>query len=244
MDMTHTVRPDWMFELAAAAQRLVGGLLAPWPGSLSKTIAGFVGEVPEAQGPAEQALLRSRLPFFASRVEDCHHSLFHRTFHVAPCAAVFVTHRSFEWSDASQGAIDLFKAWSVRYETAFEASHQWPAAIRAAVLIEKRWALPLDIDGLSREIACSRSALTHSAIDVLGVSLRDYLLQVRMRHAFEMLRAGDKVDAVAVLCGYAGAEAFARAFHGVTGLMPSEVRHLANAQAATELEHLPDRAGC
>ena len=95
---------------------------------------------------------------------------------------------------------------------------------------------PLNLKELSQDIGCSRSALTHSTLDVLGVSLREYHLRVRMRRAFDMLRdPSSKVDAVAALCGYAGAEPFGRAFHRVMNLMPSEVRRLTGDEAALVL---------
>jgi AraC-like DNA-binding protein len=56
-----------------------------------------------------------------------------------------------------------------------------------------------------------------------GMTLKDYLIHVRVRHAKNLLRSGRfKVNEIAVLCGYNDTLYFYKQFKKTTGLTPSE----------------------
>jgi AraC-like DNA-binding protein len=53
-----------------------------------------------------------------------------------------------------------------------------------------------------------------------GITIHEYLTCVRIRHAWELIRAGEKIEAVALLVGYRSKKNFYRQFKSRVGLDP------------------------
>jgi transcriptional regulator GlxA family with amidase domain len=81
----------------------------------------------------------------------------------------------------------------------------------------------LDIAAIARASGLSPAYLPELFSTQLGVSVRRYLLHLRVRRARELLRDGVSVTTVAERCGFAGIHAFSRAFRRVTGSPPSAI---------------------
>jgi len=57
-----------------------------------------------------------------------------------------------------------------------------------------------------------------------GYLLKEYLLDIRITHAKELLKMGLTVEAVSKKCGYTTSHSFIRAFKKACGITPGEMR--------------------
>jgi AraC-like DNA-binding protein len=144
-----------------------------------------------------------------------------------------------DWNDVHVTAEQLLLNWVTAYLASFERSHEWPAPVRAARLIRSTFRSAWDIEQLARRVGCSRTHLIRSFKEAYGMSLGAYHTRCRTRSAVAMLRRpGSNVGAVGFEVGYHSAKNFYRARRGLTGLTPSEIRHLSGSEAAAMLATL------
>lgn len=97
--------------------------------------------------------------------------------------------------------------------------------IRAKQFIEGRFAEPLTLTSLARELSISESKLTHAFREAFGVSPMTHLQEVRIAHAKAMLRTTDAtIGQIAWAVGYRHQCNFAVAFKRSTGSSPKVYR--------------------
>jgi AraC family transcriptional regulator of adaptative response / methylphosphotriester-DNA alkyltransferase methyltransferase len=102
----------------------------------------------------------------------------------------------------------------------------------AVAIIERDYPRQIDLNTVAAEIATSRRQLQRAFAEVGRTSFRTRLAQVRMRHALDLLRAGElPVRQVAHSVGYRQPAQFAKTFRRHHGASPSSVKH-SNAAAA------------
>jgi AraC-like DNA-binding protein len=206
----------------------------PWPGSFEGAIAHLLAHIAAPTSSAESIVLRSRLATIAERAARFHHDMFHRLLCVPTCRCDVIPTDGGRWNDGDMSPFEAFRVWGLGYEHAFESLHQWPLAIRAALLFEDTSHGQIGVNSAASVLGCSRSVLTHTFTHVMGVSMREYDRRIRLRRAVTILRESDcAVDAVAALCGYAHAQAFHRAFREATNVTPSAFRGLSAADVET-----------
>jgi AraC family transcriptional regulator, regulatory protein of adaptative response / methylphosphotriester-DNA alkyltransferase methyltransferase len=96
---------------------------------------------------------------------------------------------------------------------------------RAAQLVEREHASPVEMDDLARRLSTSRRQLQRAFREIGGTTFRKHLANVRMAHAAELL--GDPsltVGAVARAVGYRQQAQFAKSFRERFGSTPSDYR--------------------
>lgn len=85
----------------------------------------------------------------------------------------------------------------------------------------------MNVDDLSEYVGLSRSQLHRRMKEIVGVAPSDYIRNVRLRKAREMLAAGDvDIAQVAYSLGFNAQSHFSTLFKKYTGLTPSEYRSL------------------
>ena len=83
----------------------------------------------------------------------------------------------------------------------------------------------IDIDELAARVYLSHSGLIRKFKKEFGVSPSEYLINLRMRRAKQLLIENDiTVGEAAEKCGYSNAYYFSNAFKKVTGMSPSEYK--------------------
>ncbi|MFD1612426.1 alpha/beta fold hydrolase [Sphingomonas tabacisoli] len=111
-----------------------------------------------------------------------------------------------------------------------------PVVARALAIIHSRYREAIDINGLSREVGLSRSALAERFTALIGEPPMRYCARWRMRMAANMLRDGRQSSSnVAYEVGFNSEAAFTRAFKREYGEPPATWRRrLANEASARQ----------
>ncbi|MEM0952888.1 MAG: AraC family transcriptional regulator [Pseudomonadota bacterium] len=108
---------------------------------------------------------------------------------------------------------------------------------QARSIITERYASPPSIAELSRMVGLNRKKLTEGFKRMFGDTVGGYSLELRMRHACDMLKLGDgSITDIALACGYEHASNFTLAFRRRFGTSPSQFRaqHRVSAGVAAE----------
>lgn len=96
---------------------------------------------------------------------------------------------------------------------------------QAIALIEERYAQPLSLRELAEELQLSPGYLSLRIKQQTGLNFSEYLMQVRLRRAQQLLRQTDtRIVQVAAMVGYTDQFYFSRLFKRSTGMTPSEYR--------------------
>lgn len=91
--------------------------------------------------------------------------------------------------------------------------------------IRQHYSEALTLDALCREFYCSRATLTGAFRRAYGQSIVEFLTEVRMEVAMDLLeRTDQKVGEIAGLCGFTEQNYFCRIFKRHFGRSPSQVR--------------------
>jgi YesN/AraC family two-component response regulator len=101
-------------------------------------------------------------------------------------------------------------------------------------LVQHRYWERLSLPALAHEIGMSKYRLSHRFREVMGVSLRAYVTQVRLERAKRLLSAGTpSVTEVAHMVGFGDLPRFDKLFKQYTGFTPSayRTRHWPGAKA-------------
>jgi AraC-like DNA-binding protein len=93
-------------------------------------------------------------------------------------------------------------------------------------LIEQHYADHLTLTKIARMTGRSPLLVRHEFRRAAGMSLREYLTVVRMERAQALLKAGEKVEAVALQVGYRSKRQFIRQFKDHAGMLPSHFRQV------------------
>ncbi len=85
----------------------------------------------------------------------------------------------------------------------------------------------MNVDGLSEYVGLSRSQLHRRMKDIIGVAPSDYIRNVKLRKACEMLSHGDvDIAQVAYSLGFNAQSHFSTLFKRYTGMTPSDYRNI------------------
>jgi AraC-like DNA-binding protein len=95
---------------------------------------------------------------------------------------------------------------------------------RVATFIEQHYAEPLTLERLASVVGWHRASLATEFRRETGLTVHDFLTQVRIRRATDLLRRGDKIEPVIMLVGYRGKKNFYRHFKRQLGMTPGEFK--------------------
>ena len=104
---------------------------------------------------------------------------------------------------------------------------------KAAVLIQQRYWEHLTLPALAREVGVSQYRLSRRFHEVMGVTLRAYLLQARLEKAKDLLATTrEQITEVALAVGFSDLPRFDKLFKRYTGVTPSAYRDRAGSGRA------------
>lgn len=97
--------------------------------------------------------------------------------------------------------------------------------VKAQRFLEANYVTPPSLEELAAEVGLSRSALCTGFRQILGQSVFDYIQDLRMGRALELLSEGDDpITQIAYAVGYNRSSSFAVAVHRHFGTTPSKLR--------------------
>nr|WP_294991555.1 AraC family transcriptional regulator [uncultured Sediminibacterium sp.] len=105
-----------------------------------------------------------------------------------------------------------------------------PAIVHKAYLvkkvIEERYGDQLGLAALSKAVGWNLQGLKSGFLKVFGLSPHQYIIQYRMRVAYELIQQSEtlNIQAIALQCGYKQPHHFIKQFKGIYGKTPGEVR--------------------
>jgi AraC-like DNA-binding protein len=223
------VRPEWMFSVVTACQRLAGDTFGATRHGFTDAVTRFQEALPAPACPIELMVLRDRIIENTTKAAELFDWCFHCRFAISPCGRETIHRARDAWSAERQDLRGLLPKWSDVFLTEFDRSHRRPLAERVAEVLRDRYAHAVTIDCLSREFGCARTRMTREFRTHFGMSISMYLTRARVQHGLRTLRTATySVDAVARAVGYRSPKNFYAALHSLTGLSPSGVRALSD----------------
>ncbi len=92
--------------------------------------------------------------------------------------------------------------------------------------LQTHYASKIKLDDLAERFFINKFYLTRIFKDCFGISIGDYLLQIRITHAKQMLRFTEKtIEQIGYLCGLGAPYYFSRTFKQAEGIPPSVFRN-------------------
>lgn len=114
--------------------------------------------------------------------------------------------------------------------------HSSGFAARAANYIEYRYMYPLSIEDLARKMNIDRRYLSRLFKNEYGMTMQEYIVNARMKHAEAFLREGYSVNQTAGMTGYSDVFNFSKMFKKHFGVSPSQIRGYKKATVKTVSE--------
>lgn len=109
-------------------------------------------------------------------------------------------------------------------ESGTELHHRW-IAMKASIFMRENTGTFIEIEELARKASYSLDHFTRIFRNVLGVSPQEYLIDLRIKKAEQMLAASDlNIVQIASELGYCDKYFFSKQFKNRTGLTPKEFR--------------------
>lgn len=111
---------------------------------------------------------------------------------------------------------------------------RYSSAVRSCLnYIDFHYMETLNLESLAMRFAVNKNYLSSRFHREVGMTMTDYINQVRVKRAEEPLRKTSlSMQAVAEQCGFSDASYFARTFRKINGVSPNEYRKTMNAQPA------------
>lgn len=99
------------------------------------------------------------------------------------------------------------------------------SCLSVKVYLDEHYAEKIILDNLASVFYMDKYYLTKCFKEEYGLTISQYLLQVRITRAKQMLRFTDeKVETIGIMCGIGAANYFSRTFKKIEGMSPSEYR--------------------
>lgn len=116
-------------------------------------------------------------------------------------------------------------AHAIQKESHFTASRRDEGLLSAISLIEGNYTDPLTLEDIAQQSGYTPTSLIRKFRQHIGMTPIDYLFQVRLQHACELLRrTNDSVNSIASKTGFSDSRYFATRFRTMLGMTPSEYR--------------------
>ena len=218
---------DTGYEFASALQRFVGDVTVLEPMAFGKALRRLAHFAPPVKGVPESISLWDTLSAAALRGAALHHQLFHR-FYGAYAGTCSMTS---SWLPAphsfdSETMRETLLTWGTQFSLTLEKSHEWPVAVRAAVLLQQHPLADWYMSRLTKESATSVATLERSFKEIYATTPAQYQSLIRVRVTACLLRRDEgSIEGVIISAGWRSLREFARSLQRMTGWRPAQLRH-------------------
>ena len=226
--MESTIRGEWLQQITRQCQEFAGLLLpdADVPGA--DATSRFVATLPSPVGPAEEMTVKTMLLDLALRIAGPAGAGGLEGWRARHTALGTSADREFVepgWT------ADCQARWAALLVGAVEAWRQRSAALRAACLMEQRYAARWTLSSLAGALGVSGEHLLRTFRRCYSVTPREYLARVRVGQAIGRLLEGHSLERLAGDVGYRSRRNLTGALAKHAKLSPSQIRALPAADA-------------
>lgn len=129
------------------------------------------------------------------------------------------------WQEVEKWLIDIYEKTN-----SLSLSYKYSSGVTRNVLaakqyIDNNYGTPVNVTEIARNAHMSYGYFSRCFHDIVGMSVSDYCIQVRIMHAREALHSSSKsIQQIAYEVGYNDEKYFSRLFKKVTGHSPSDFR--------------------
>lgn len=95
---------------------------------------------------------------------------------------------------------------------------------RLLAVIDEHYPERLRVEDLARAVSRERGHVSNIFRRETGLTVHHYLTRVRMRHAADLVRRGEKIEAVMLMVGYRSKRSFYQQFRAELGVTPGAYR--------------------
>jgi AraC-like DNA-binding protein len=195
------------------------------PDEQLRLVRNFIVRLPDARDHAEALIFRGVLVDvafkWARHIQEDLHGLLPGQSHTAPLAEGLTSSRGDEIAYYKHE----FERWATAFLENVERAHLVSPAMRAKLIIDRRFAEAFQLRDLARMTGCTSVRLRMLFKREFGISLREYRTRARVLNAAKLVADSDvKIEAIAVLAGFRSKRNFYKAFRQVMGGTPSEFR--------------------
>jgi AraC-like DNA-binding protein len=225
-----TVSSDWAFDVVSAAQRFIcetsDSNLSEAPAAARRFCHGFS----EPPHPAARVLLRSLLIDISSRWGHARHRAVRSRCLTPLCVPATLADQGLCWSRAWQDQEprepEIFIAWIDAFCAEMARTHAEDLALRVAAIIIANLAKPLRVGDIAIAVGAHEASVRRAFRREFHMSLREYILQIRVERAECLLRETpeSKVEPVALEVGWRSRKDLYRAVKKVRGCTPGALR--------------------
>jgi AraC-like DNA-binding protein len=132
----------------------------------------------------------------------------------------------FDDHDSVESMLSAFERRALLHDAATGTSGRAARVRRVTAFIDRHYAEAVTLDGLAALVGCHRVSLATEFRRETGITVHEYLTRVRIRHAADLLRNGDKIEPISLLVGYRGKKNFYRQFKEIHGMTPGQFKLL------------------
>ena len=104
----------------------------------------------------------------------------------------------------------LMKWYLALFPDKTEASKDYITAVKE--FIDKNYMLPIRVEDIAERFNMNRSYLSRVFKEKIGMTIKEYIISVRLREAKHMLNYGKNVTEAAMLCGFGSQSHFSKTF--------------------------------
>jgi AraC-like DNA-binding protein len=238
VEMSDGVRIDWACRAVNFCQAAFGDALEGDPICVDVIIDHLKRRMERPASATESLYLRHVLVIVIERIGERLHERFHLRFAPEPCSARPTQLYRNIWPRPSLELTELLDSWHAEYLQWFEAHHTMPPALQAKRILHDRYAEPVNMHVLARDVGCSRTTLIEQFTRAFALSPAEYLSRVRMRHGLHRSRnSNETINGVALSAGYKSGDKFSNRVRSYTGLTAVQVRELNESDFDSLLEN-------
>jgi AraC-like DNA-binding protein len=213
------------------------------PNEQLRLVRNFVTRLPDARDHAEALIFRGVLVDvafkWARHIQEDVHRLPSGQSRTVPLVEALTSSRG----ERIACYKDVFERWATAFLENLERAHLVSPAMRAKVIIDRRFAEHFQLRELARMVGCTSVRLRMLFKEEFGISLREYRTRARVLNAAKLVADSDvKIEAIAVLAGFRSKRNFYKAFRQVMGGTPSEFRRREVHQSVVDLRSKEWRA--
>jgi AraC-like DNA-binding protein len=221
------VRIPWACAVLNVCQGMLSYTLDGDPGCVDAIADRLRAELPPPQTVTESVYVGHQLVAILEGIGEALHTQFHFRFVRGDCGLRpdHLYTRLMPGPRLTAG--EVIAVWQALFRRWFDEHHEYPPALRAKMLLQRRFSDPWTVTSLAQAIGTSRSTLLADFQEAFGMRPAEYVTRLRLREGLRRFR-DPKLDALEAVnsVGYKSLAKFAARQRRYTSQTPSRIRRM------------------